>query len=166
MNNDANFMKDPADHVLAVIHDALGDTYHYVNGLMDNEIPVSLIPLVMASITDGDITAGASGQDDIAEELTIIIAINKKDYVGGKDDIDESDLALRRIVMGVDPNTREYLPNTVMYAIRKNFTLEGGVVENRIRFDFQAQQRGENLYTQEVMLTLNVGRMVQVPSRN
>lgn len=164
--SDPLYAKDPVDHVLAVLKDALGERFNYVNGMMDAEIPESLLPTVMATISDGTINSGASGQDDIEEKLTVTIAVNVKDYIGGDDSAADADVALRRMFMGIDPTTGQYLPESVMYALRKNFTLEGGVVENSLSFDFEPVQRGEHVFTQEATIQMTVKRMAQVPSRN
>lgn len=160
------YLKDAVDRVLEVLKDAFGGRFkEYINGLMD-EIPESMLPLIMATSSDGTVSSGATGTDDIVEKIVIVVALNHKDYIGSHRPVAEADLALRRLVMAQDPTSRQYLPETVMYALRRNFTLDGGIVDNNITFDFSPVRRGESLYTQEATLTLNVQRMALVPVRN
>lgn len=160
-----NFYKGPPERVLEILRNVFGDYFkEYFNGLVD-DLPESLLPCVMASTVDGETGNDSTATDAITETVAIVVAINKKDYIGPQDGINRADLEMRRLVMGQDPNTGQYLPRTIMYALRKYFTLQNSVVDNRISFEFAPGQRGEKIFTQECYLTFVVERQVIVPTR-
>lgn len=159
------YLKDATDRVLEILKDAFGDYFKvYVNGIM-TEIPESQCPLVMATSSDGEISADATGTDAITEKLVIVMVVNQKDFIGGGDAAALADIEIRRKVYAQDPTTKQYLPHTIMYALRRNFTLDDGVVDNTISFDFSPVQRGSDFFTQEATLTLYIKRLAMVPNR-
>lgn len=160
------YLKDATDRVLEVLKDTFGDYFKaYINGIMP-EVPESLCPLVMATSSDGEIEADATGTDLITEKIVIILVVNQKDFIGaGSDATAMADVEIRRKVYAQDPTSRQYLPHTVMYALRRNFTLNDGAVDNRVSFDFTPVQRGQDYFTQEATLTLYVKRVALVPNR-
>lgn len=160
------YLKDASDRVLEVLQDNFGDYFKaYVNGVMQ-EIPESLCPLIMATSSDGEINTDSSASDKITEKLAIVMVLNQKDYLGsGGDAASVADRELRRRTYAQDPTTMQYLPQTIMYALRRNFTLDGGVVDNRISFDFSPVQRGQDYFTHEATITLYIERMALVPNR-
>lgn len=164
MEND-KYLKSPAELALETIRDQMGTTFkQYFNGLQD-DIPDSLMPCVMATSDGAATEAGATGIDRMDEDVTIIVVLNKKSYLGASQEISFADLQLRRWIYGQNPTTTAYLPQTVMYALRYNFTLDNNVVDNRIDFEFYSAQRGAQTMTRECLLTLTVRRNIVVNSR-
>lgn len=160
------YYKDGIARVLEVLKDTFGDYFKaYIEGISD-EVPATLMPCIMADTSDGTVAAGATGTDNIEEVIKIIVIFNEKDYLGADGMTNMASVQLRRKILGQDPTTRQYLSQTIMYALRTNFTLEDGVVNNNVSFDFYPAQRGTQLYTREAELTLRIRRMALVPQRD
>jgi hypothetical protein len=166
MDSDTNYYKDGVARVLEILKDTFNDYFKaYFEGTMD-EIPESMLPCVMVTSNQGEIAADATGTDAIAESLSIIVAVNEKDFLGASGETALADHFVRHLVYGQDPDTSQYLPQSFMYALRKHFTLNEGTVDNRISFDFYPAQRGEQIFTREAILTLSISRLAMVPSRD
>lgn len=155
MDDKKNYYKDGVARVLSLLKDTFGDYFKQYYDDEPSEIAQSDLPCVMVREATGIIQSGATGTDDIQEEVVIIIAMNSKDDLGGPEDEDLTGSKLRRVVKGQYPTghaqAKEYQEKTVMYALRKNFTLDDAVIQNEIQTDFDIAQRGENTYTKEAL---------------
>jgi len=162
-----NYYKDGVARVLELLKNTFGDDpiKGYFNG-QPNDIPESMLPAIMVSETAGRIDSGATGTDRITETILIVIAMNKKDDLGAPADIDLTEFKLRKLVKGQDPITMEYLPQTVMYAIRKHITMDDAVLNSSISTDFDVQIRGSDTVTQEAYVEVTLERLALIPSRD
>ncbi len=157
--------KDGATLVLDLLRDAFGDQFEqYYNGDPEEILEVNL-PCIMVSETQGAIDYGATGTDNVTETVRITIALNKKDDLGGSEDTDLTELKLRQLVKAQDPDTGEYIPETIMYALRTHISMGGSVLRSRIETDFDVNIRGETVVTQEAYVTVYIDRLAIVPSR-
>lgn len=164
MQNDT-YLKDGATRVLELMKDTFGSRYiAYFNG--DAEPGESSLPCIMVSSQTATVASGASSTDDIDESVLIILSRNRKDDLGAGPDDELTEFKLRKDVFGQDPNTMQYLEGTVMYALRKHFTLNGAAIENAITIDFAPNVRNAVIPTQEAYVTINLTRLAIVPSRD
>jgi len=164
---DSTYHPDGVERVIALLKDTLGaENYTYFKGELLNT-PSKMLPACMVTVPKVQIRSGATGQDDIVEQILIIIVLNKMDDVNGSQDTDLTEYRLQKIVYGQDATTREYLPNTVMYALRKYFTMKSDTVDNSIDVEFSPNARGETtiIPTQEAYITVTIGRKAMVASR-
>lgn len=160
--DDTAFFKTPVERILENMEETFGDDFRgYYDGLMD-DIPESLLPCIMASSIDIDTSSANTAQDRLDENITIVVAINKKDHIGVMGETNLADKYLRNIVIGQDPSTGQYLEQTVMNILRTRFTLDHTIVDNLIRIEFSPNERGEKVFTQEAFITLTVRRNVLV----
>jgi hypothetical protein len=160
------YYKDGVARILELLKDTFGDSFKaYYNG-QPEEIPESLLPCIMVSETTGKVSSGATGTDNILETVQIIVALNKKDDIGAPPEQDLTEFKLRKFVKGQDPTTGEYLPETVMYALRKHITMNDAVLSTSIDTDFDVNVRGEDTVTQEAYVTVLIERLALVPSRD
>lgn len=159
------YYKDGVARIIELMKDAFGDQYKYFNG-QPEEIPESLLPVIMVSETQGNVQSDATGYDRITEVVQIIIAFNKKDDVGAPPEQELTEFKLRKLVKGQHPTTSEYLPETVMYALRKHITMNGAALRTLIETDFDVNIRGEQTVTQEATVTVTIERLAKVPERD
>lgn len=163
------YYKDGSARVIELLKDAFGDTFRaYFDG---EAIPEeAFLPCVMVSTSRASITSGATGTDNIAEEILIMMVLSRKDDIGAPLDQDLTEYKIRKLVLGQDPNTQQYLPQSVMYVLRKHFTLnDGWVMSNSIDVDFAPNARGTldaPINTMEAYITLRIIRAAMVPSRD
>lgn len=162
------YFADGCARILELLKDTFGTSgpiRTYYNGELE-EIPESSLPCIMVSEGLGLIEDGATGQDDITETVRIIIAMNKKDDIGAAPTDDLVEFKLRKLVKGQDPTTKEYLPQTIMYALRKHITLNDASVGMSVQTDFGPNIRGVNTFVHEAYIDVTIGRHASVPNRD
>lgn len=165
-NDSTTYYEDGVARVIELLKDAFGSQFKaYFNG-QPEELQQSLLPCIMVSETLGKVESHATGTDLITETILIIIALNKKDDIGAAPDQDLTEFKLRKIVKGQHPDTGEYLPETIMYALRKHITMNDSVLKSDIETDFDVNVRGEDTVTQEAYVTVVMERLAIVPSRD
>lgn len=159
------YYKDGVERVLDLMRSKFGGYFKaYYNG-QPEDIPESMLPCVMVTESDGEIDTGATGTDTIVENIIIILVANRKDDIGADPETDLTELKLRRLVKGQDPQTGQYLTNTVMHALRTNLSLDNVVIGSSIRTDFAFNSRGEEVDTQEAYIQLTIERLAFIPYR-
>jgi hypothetical protein len=164
--DNTTYYKDGVARIIELLKDAFGDQFRaYFNG-QPEEIAESYLPCIMVSETTGRIASDATGFDAVSETIQIIIALNKKDDIGAPPEQELTEFKLRKLVKGQDPSTREYLPNTVMYALRKHITMNDGILNQSIETDFDVNVRGEDTVTQEAYVTVTLTRLAKVEERD
>lgn len=165
---DQQYYKDGTARVIELLKESFGEYFRaYFDGEPE-DIPESMLPCLSVKEKTGVIEPSATGTDDMLEVIQITIMLNKKDDIGATDDIntDLTEYRLRKIIKGQHPDTKEYLPNTILYALRRHYTLNDAVVQNRIEIDYDVNIRGDNTLTAEAYVTLSVIRKAIVPVRD
>lgn len=161
------YYKDGSSRILELLKDNLPQDliHHFFDG--DADPGESFYPCIIVTSMRAQIAASATQTDDIDETILIIVAFNKKDDVGADPNKDLTEYKLRKLVMGQDQN-RNYLPQTIMYTLRKHYTLnDGAVIGNKIGVDFAPNQRvDQTINTQEAYITVSLKRQAIVPSRD
>lgn len=90
-----------------------------------DQIPTFNLPCIVVDQTNDDTERGAWGQDDVTETIIIKVIYNKADdYSDNVDPLNLTSRKIRRAVAARDPETGDYAPNTIKYAIRQ-FATEG-----------------------------------------
>lgn len=166
--DEVNYWEDGVSRVLRLMKDTFGDMFTYYKGEIIN-IPEMMLPCCMVSVPKTSINTKTSAHDSVQESIIIILVLNKKDDVNGSQDTDLTEYRLQKLVYGQDPSTAQYLPQTVMYAVRKNFTMNNDTIENNVDIDFTPNLRGstENpIETQEAYITISLERLILVPNRS
>ncbi|NHW45969.1 hypothetical protein HAV21_03530 [Paenarthrobacter sp. MSM-2-10-13] len=89
-------------------------------------IPTFNLPCIVVTQTTSDITEGAMNEDDVTDEITVKVVLNKRDdFTGDKvDPLNLTDKKIRDLVMMRDLETRKYDTKTVVGAIR-NYGIDG-----------------------------------------
>jgi hypothetical protein len=168
MDDQANFYPDGVTQVLKLIREELGQEYTYFDDEL-LEMDQSQLPCVMVFEGQGGVRAGATMTDDLGETISIVVALNLLDDINSETNtVDYENLTgarLRRLVKGQDPATQQWLPGTVMHALRTKFTMDNGTVGNTVELDFSPNKRGANVFTKEAYITIALERIVAVPER-
>lgn len=167
---DQQYYPDGVARVIKLLKNTFGDTFRaYFDGEPEI-IPESLYPCIMVTSPSIRIATDSSATDGLQEVVTIIMSVNRKDFLGASSDADMAEYWLRKRIIGQDPSTSQYLPDTVMYAIRQNVTLDDAAIGNEVAVDFGQQERafnreGERTSTQEAYIELDIERLALVPTR-
>lgn len=163
MDNQAYF-KDGAARVLSLLKDTFGSQFkQYYDGEPEG-IPESYLPCIMVTTLRSVVRSGATGTDNVGEVIKITVAHNTKDDFGADDSQDLTDYKIRKVIMGQSTDG-QYLPESILYALRTNITLDDAAIGNEIDIDFDVNQRGQETFTQEGYVTLTIERLALVPSR-
>jgi len=166
--NSTEYFEDGVDRIIRLMRDTFGDKFKkYFNGEAINPTP-SELPAIMVTETKSNIDTNATGFDIVQEEIIIIVVLNMKDYAKASDDTVLPDYELRRLVQGQDPATKEYMPMTVLGAIRTHFTMDQDTLYSSVEVDFTPSLRGnkeQTINTWEAYVTITMQRLIPVPSR-
>ena len=107
--------------ILRLMQDTFGRRFAtYYDG--DPEaIPTFNLPCIIVTQTTSEITESAMNEDDVTDEITVKVVLNKRDdYDGDKvNPLNLTDKQIRDIVLKRDVVTRQYDDDTVVGAIRK-----------------------------------------------
>lgn len=167
-----DYLEDGVSRVLKLMKDTFGDFFHsYFNGEPANISELSL-PCLIVSENRGTINIESTATDQIIETISIIIVLNKKDYIAPDQDIDLSERTIRRLVKGQDGTVadgiRPYMTKSVMYALRTNISLYGVDLSNDVEFefgsDFSVDGDGKGLATEEAIVRLSIKRLALLPN--
>lgn len=111
--------------ILTLMKETFGSEFNeYYDGDPD-QIPVFNLPCVVVDQLTDDTERGSWGQDDITETIIIKVIYNKADdYSDNVDPLNLTTRKIRRAVGARDPETGDYAPNTIKFAIRQ-FATEG-----------------------------------------
>jgi hypothetical protein len=167
MDEGANYYKDGATRVLELMRDTFGGKFRaYFDG--EAEPGENWLPCMMVMTPRVGIQSGATGTDDLTEQIIIIISLSAKDDVGASPEVQLTDYKLRKYIFGQDPNTGQYLPQTVLGALRTHYTLSDAVIESDVEFEIGPNVRGtaeQPVNTREAFITVNLKRLATVPAR-
>lgn len=118
--------EDNVQRVLALMRDTFGDTFkEYYDG--DPEaIPLFNLPCIIVTQNSDETTEAAMGQDDVEDEITIKVVLNKRDDFNGSkvDPLNMTERKIRDFISLRDETTGEYVRTSVKGAIRSDL-LEG-----------------------------------------
>lgn len=168
MDPDNQYYEDGVQRVLRLMKDTFGDYFKaYFNGELLN-VTEEFLPCIMVTTSTAQVVSGPTTADDIVETVIVIIVENKKDDIGADAETDLTDFRVRKLIMGQDPATAQYLPNTVLYAIRKHLTMGNDTLQSDTTVDFTPNTRGatQEIATQEGYVTISIKRRIYVPSRD
>lgn len=164
-NENATYHPDAVDAIVKLLKDTYKSKFKaYLDGDPD-AIGESMLPCIMVTQPDGDITDGATGTDDVAETVIIRVVCNKKDDLNASPDVDLTERKLRKFIIGQVPGTKEWMPGTLMHTLRVNYTLGDVAVGNRISFNIIDVLRPDEVITKEGVITVEIERMAIVPVR-
>lgn len=160
-----DYFRDGVTRILDLMRDTFSDRItNYFNG--DPEfIGKSYYPCICVSLPQTEITPGATGQDNVAEKVMIKLVFNKLDDANADPNTDLTELKLRRMVQGQDPATGQWLPGTLMYALRTNLTLGNVNLNEDVQIAYDVNLRPDDTITQEAWVTVNTNRKALVPAR-
>lgn len=129
-------------------------------------IPESQLPALIVSETATDYTFGPTGFDDVTHTLLIQVILNKKDEIGKPSDGSSLDETLDALIQGRDETSGEFMPDTILGALRRNITLGALIIQNTSKVRKGVIPRSEDLLTAEAHIDVEVIELQAVPNRN
>lgn len=159
MQPDQPVYSTPVDRILAFMRDTFGPQFvSYYDGdpILIGE---SSLPAVCVLLDTENVEVENSMQDMDSQSITIKLVLNKKDDYGASDNVDLTEKRLRLLVGARDKTTGQWLPETLMGALRQNLTLSQTVVDQKIKVTYKPISRplgpDQYLVTQEAWIVLS-----------
>ena len=125
--------------------------------------PAINLPCVYVEGDSEDISAGATGTDEIVHTIGIGIIMDKRAEIGRAADENVSHRKLIELVNDRDANGL-YKSNTIVGILRTNFTLTNIINNQLLRVEYGIRERGD-VITAEARVTAKLSEMVVVSGR-
>lgn len=129
------------------------------------EIPKANLPCMIIEKVTGNIDVDATGTDSFGTQLNIRLLLDKADDYGVSDDVDMTELKLRRLVEARHVTTGEFLPKTVLGVMRTNITMGSSVLSNQTDIGYDLQPRRGGVVTSEALVQIVTRERINVPNR-
>lgn len=163
---DTNVYLDGAQRLRNVIRNQFGSTFKAYFLGSPEAIPEAALPCIVFHKIAGQVTTGkATMSDDMTEQVLIHIILNGKDGFGAPDNDDTVERQLFTLVEGRDPQTGYYLPNTILYAIRHNLTLDSTVLDHAEDMNYSVAERDDQPTIYEAIITVSIQERITVLNR-
>lgn len=158
---------DAAQRVMTLMKNTFGPEGEvfkaYFLSLPNNVVlPKDAYPCLIVDKVTGTAKVGPTMADDITEDIYIHIMVDVTVGLNTPDTDNTVKRQLQTLVEGRDPQTGAWLPNTVMYAIRKHLTLQSPsvsnlpVINNDVNISYDAQERPNMPETREAIISMTV----------
>lgn len=155
--------------IMQLMRDTFQDRFViYYLGMLSDLPPEDGMPCLVVYKPHNDVDVEATGLDQIQERVAINIILNEKDDLGNPSNEiqNTTQQKLEDLVEGRDPITGEWLPGTVMGAVRTHFTLDESTLGNKVSIDYATTPRPDLPSIVEVVIDLTVTSTVEVPDRS
>lgn len=163
MIGDSTYYDDTSTRVLALLRDTFGEQFKaYFDG--EAEPSEGYLPCIIVSNLRSQVDFSATGTDVITDDIQIVLCRNLKDDLGAAPDKNLTEYILRKQVSGQDPVTKQYVPQSVLGALRTNITLVDSTIDTKVSINYTQNYRG-NIAVREAYITLQTVHRVQVPLR-
>jgi len=161
----AQVYQDVFTRIMTLMKTTFGDTFkaYYEGDPM--EIPKANLPCIIMETQSGRAQLDATSTDRIQSQINIRLIFNKEDDYNASPTQDLTEKKLRIMVEGRDATSGEYLPNSVIGALRVNFTLRSHVIENDIDWEYSPQPRANGLVTSEALVQVLAVERIIVTNR-
>jgi len=160
-----NVYLDGAQRLKNVVEGVFGQLFKaYFIGSPD-VIPEAALPAVVFQKVSGKVTLGPTMTDELTETVMAHFLVNGKDGFGTPDDDNTVMRQLFTLIEGRDPATGQYLPTSLMYAIRQNLTLDETVITHEETINYDVTPRVDQPTIVEAIVTVAIQERVLVPNR-
>lgn len=129
------------------------------------DIPKASLPCMIIETQAGRTNLDATSTDRFQTQINIRLVFSKSDDFGASGDRDLTERKLRLLVEGRDRSTNQFLPNSVLGALRTNFTLRSNLIENDIDWEYNIQPRPNMTVTSEALVQVVAIERIIVPNR-
>lgn len=128
-------------------------------------IPVSALPCMVIEKESSTVEHDATGFDRVTSRVIIKLIENKKVDFHNPGQRKSSHFHFHKLVEGRDPTTRQYLDQTVLGVIRKQFTLSDTLIDQSLEIEYGIGLRPDELMTSEATVTITLQELVEIGSR-
>lgn len=126
-------------------------------------VPASNLPCIYVEADGSDVSAGATGTDEILHSIAIGVIIDKRSEINRNADEQVSHRKLIEITQNRNASGT-YKDNTIFGILRKYFTLSNTINNQLLRVEYGIRERGD-LITAEARITARISELVVVSTR-
>lgn len=170
MAQEVNYSETTIDKIRRFLKewDTASDFKFIFYGDPDDGIPTDSMPCMAVALEQTDIEQEATGMDQVKETIMVKVILSKKDYI---DDFDDETVGwqkkLELLVQGADPVLGQYDETTLIGILRKQLTLGGYNVQNKLSAKYGEVARNglEEDPTGEAHVRFIIERLVQTPGK-
>lgn len=167
MNENENTYALLTERLRDALRASFGDLFHeyFLGG--PELIPEAALPCIIIDKISTKVTAdgAATMTDDRTEQVLVHLLVNGKDGFGADDSEDMVAHQLELLVEGVDARDNQYLPSTILYAIRQNFTLNSTIIDHSESVSYATTTRKEQPTIREALITITALSRIFAPNR-
>lgn len=152
------------ERILDVLKANFGD---YFKAYYDGDpilIGQSSLPAIAIDMEEEKYDLGPTGFDNNGQQVVIKLIMNKKDDFGADDKTDQTGKKLRILAAGRSANGL-LLPESVVGALRTDFTLAETLLDQEISIKYGVMPRPEDVITAEAHITIVTRELQEVPNR-
>lgn len=157
--------RSPFDSIMELMRDTFGESFNAYYEGDPIQIPKANLPCIIMEMQAGRTQLDATSTDRIQNQINIRLVFNKEDDYNASDTKDLTERKLRILVEGRDPSSGQYLPNSVVGALRTHLTLSSSTIENDIDWQYDLQPRTADLTTSEALVQVLAIQRVIVNNR-
>lgn len=159
---------DSTANILQLLKDNFGGSGYFKEFYEGDPILIgqSSLPAICVHKTHGEWGLGPTQFDELTEEVTVKVILNKKDDFGGSGNSDLTERKLRVLVEGRDDTTGNLLPESVLGVLRTKLTSVANLtLDQGTTVDYGVVPRPDEVITSEAHVTITIRSLQQVPGR-
>lgn len=164
MNQENPQYSSVLDRIMSLMRATFGERFNAYYEGDPIDIPSANLPCMIIELSSGRTELDATSTDRFQSQVNIRLVFNKADDFGASDSVDLTERKLRLLVEGRGV-TGEFSPDSVLGALRKNFTLASRLIENDIDWEYNIQPRANNVVTSEALVQVVAVERIIVPNR-
>lgn len=157
--------QDALTRIMTVMRNTFGTNFKAYYEGDPLQIPKANLPCVIVEAQAGRVDLDATTTDRLQSQINIRLVFDKADDYNASPEQDLTERKLRRLVEARNPETNQFLPNTVLGALRVNFTLGSNLIENDMDWEYDLQPRAEGVVTSEALVQIVAVEKILVPNR-
>lgn len=170
--------KELPRRILETLEAELGDMF---NVYFDGEpvlIGLSHLPALIVDVESSSPLQGPTGHDRWLHSIVLKVCVNKMDDAALGDMTGEANRIidvptkqrLQKMIFAKDSTTRQYITNSVMGVLRRNFTMDGTISDQKVTVEYGNSQRpgfsdGGTVVTSEAHLRFDAREQIPVANR-
>lgn len=160
-----DLLDDAVTQTKELMRDTFGDFFKQYYEGDPIEIPKANLPCLIVEQNQGNVNLAATGMDRMGSQINVRVVLDKSEDYGANEDTDMTEKKIRRLILARHPQTREYMPKTVLGVLRTKITFGTVKVQGEADVRYDLQPRPGGVVTSEGLVQIIVNESIPVPNR-
>jgi hypothetical protein len=160
------YEKDSITRIVELLEATFNDEYTYFEATPATPPAADEYPLMIVQKMSGTAVVGPTSTDEVTEEITITVALDKADDVGSANERTTTLRHLQNVIEGQDPATGYYKTDTVLHVLRTYLTANQWFINSNVTISYNQTPRGDQTTLAIANVKCATWRRVIVPGRN